>query len=346
MKVLRSFAVVPRLFAVTMAAFLSLVPTGCVHRTMQQKPATMTSPGIVILNHDQIESKDKIAKALAQVAEDYRTNTDQGNLAQAKILRNRFVFTIMGQIEASYGNFEHSFRSNRATAETATDAAVLGLTAAASVVGEAGIKDMLTAAVGAATGTRLSAEKNFFNDEGTIALLTQMRASRTTIEAQIIKRCANDVTQYSLEEAWKDLNRYVNAGSIESAMIQLAANAGNQNTVAQKQVSDAIDSVTTPSTAQDVIDGKKMRAIAASLITAIQPAGDAAPDPDTQKKAADAIATILANAGNPPPAETDPVTLVGLLKAEMLAAFHDPALNTRLLGAMTLAPAQFGGKGQ
>jgi hypothetical protein len=185
---------VVRLAASVLATSLLLVFAGCVHPNVQQKPATMTAPGIIILDPDKVQTKDEIAKALAQVAKDYRTHADSGQFAQAKIDRNRFVFTIMGQIEASYGDFEHSFRSRRAAVETITDAALLGVSAAATVVGEAGIKDMLSAASVAGNGTRLSAEKNFFNEEGTIALLTQMRASRSTIEAQIIKRCGDEVT--------------------------------------------------------------------------------------------------------------------------------------------------------
>jgi hypothetical protein len=338
MSMLRSSAV--------LAAFLSFLLTGCMHRTMQQMPATMTTPGIVILSPDQVASKDKIAKALTQVAADYRTNADAGKLDQAKIFRNRFVFTIMGQIDASYGNFERSFRTKRAAIETISDAAILGLTAATAVVGEAGIKDMLSAAVTAGTGTRLSAEKNFFNDEGTIALLTQMRASRATIEAQIIKRCANDVTQYSLEEAWKDLNHYVNAGSIESAMVQIAADTGNKNTVAQKQVSDAIDSVTNPVTKQDLIDARKAMVINGNLTNAIQPTDGSAPDPAKVQQAAKAVTDVLTSVGVTPPAGTTPANLLALLQTELDAAPANPALKAKLLQALSAVPAQFGGTGQ
>jgi hypothetical protein len=332
-------------FPAVPAASLLLVLTGCGHPNTQQKPVTMTAPGIIILEPDKVQTTDEIAKALAQVAKDYRTHINGGQFAQAKIDRNRFVFTIMGQIEASYGDFEHSFLHKRATVETVTDAALLGVTAATSVVGEAGIKDMLSAAAVAGSGTRLSAEKNFFNEEGTIALLTQMRASRSTIEAQIIKRCVDEVTAYSLEEAWKDLNKYVNAGSVESAMIQLAANAGSQNVAAQQKVDEAI-TLASPATVQQVVNSKKQATIALALINAIQGKNGAAPDPAVVKKAADAITAILTSVSAAPPAGTKPDQLVILLQAKLDAAPFDADLNEKLYTALSAAPTQFGGTGQ
>jgi hypothetical protein len=337
---------VVRLAASVLATSLLLVFAGCVHPNAQQKPATMTAPGIIILDPDKVQTKDEIAKALAQVAKDYRTHADSGQFAQAKIDRNRFVFTIMGQIEASYGDFEHSFRSRRAAVETITDAALLGVSAAATVVGEAGIKDMLSAASVAGNGTRLSAEKNFFNDEGTIALLTQMRASRSTIEAQIIKRCGDEVTSYSLEEAWKDLNRYVNAGSVESAMIQLAANAGSQNVAAQQKLEDAIASVTVAASQQNVVDSRKVMTIAAALMDAIQGKNGSTPDPAEAQKAADAITVILKSVSAAPPDGTKPAQLPDLLQAKLDAAPGDAVLKGKLFTALSTAPAQFGGTGR
>ena len=331
---------------VSFAILSPMLLSGCMQRNSMQKPATITAPGIVILEPDQVPTKDGIAKALAQVAKDYRAHTAGGELALAKIDRNRFVFTIMGQIEANYGDFEHTFRSHRAAAETITDAALLGVSAATAVVGEAGIKDMLSAAGVAGSGTKLSAEKNFFNEEGTTALMTQMRASRATIEAQIIKRCSDDVTAYSLEEAWKDLNRYVNAGSIESAMIQIAANAGSQNVVAQQAVDKAIASVTHPASIQDVANSNKARTIAAALFHAIQPTDGSEPDAALTKQAADAITVILKNTGDAPPDGTTPVQLIVLLKARMAAAPGDEELKAKLFEELSAAPAQFGGAGE
>jgi hypothetical protein len=220
------------------------------------------------------------------------------------------------------------------------------VTAATTVVGEVGIKDMLAAAGVAGNGTRLSAEKNFFNDEGTVALMTQMRASRSTIEAQIIKRSGDDVTAYSLEEAWKDLNKYVNAGSVESAMIQLAANAGSQNVAAQKQVDAAIASVTNPASAQDVVNSKLMDKIAAALMDAVQPLDGSTPDAQKAKHAAQAITEILTSLGDQPPAGTAPAKLVEMLQAKLDAAPGDAILNGKLFTALSAAPAQFGGTGK
>ena len=76
-------------------------------------------------------------------------------------------------------------------------------------------------------GTRLSFDKNFFEQKTTEALISQMRATRKTQEAQLLlnlnQRSAKD---YTLEQTWTDLIRYYHAGTISSALVDIASKAG------------------------------------------------------------------------------------------------------------------------
>ncbi len=151
----------------------------------------------------------------------------------------------MAQIEAAYSKFESKTLTSRAGLQTAGDAAQLGVTAAATVVGATGIKDILDATLTALQGTRLSIDKNFFAEKTTEALISQMRASRKTQQAAILQSLAKrDATEYPLEACWTDLIRYYHAGTLPSALVEIASKAGSDDVKADQTLASVVSSLT------------------------------------------------------------------------------------------------------
>ena len=205
-----------RVVAASFAVVLLLASTGCL-RVAPKMPKTLASPAPITYAPNEFQ---------ANVAT-YRADFDAKHYDLATDDRNRIAYRVMAQIEAAYSQFESTTLTSRAGLQTGGDAAQLGLTAAATVVGAAGVKDILDATAIALQGTRLSFDKNFFEQKTTEALISQMRATRKTQEAQLLlnlnQRSAKD---YTLEQTWTDLIRYYHAGTISSALVDIASKAG------------------------------------------------------------------------------------------------------------------------
>ena len=144
----------------------------------------------------------------------YHAALTAGNLDAAKTLRNQIVFRVMAQIDTAYDKFESELDTHRAGYQTSTDAAQLGLTTAATLVGASAVKDILSSTATALQGATLSFDKNFFEQKTTASLVSQMRASRKTLQAQMLLNLSTrDVQSYPLEAAWTDVVNYYYAGT-------------------------------------------------------------------------------------------------------------------------------------
>lgn len=175
----------------------------------------------------------------------YHASIANHALENAKTQRNQIVFRIIAQIDAAYGAFELNLSTRRAGLQTGGDAAQLGLSAAATLVGASDVKDILSATSTAFQGTRLSVDKNFYEQKTTESLVSQMRASRKNLQAQILQSLSNrDVNSYPLESAWGDVVNYYYAGTIPSALVDIAGKAGNDAVQADQHLKDTVEDLT------------------------------------------------------------------------------------------------------
>ncbi len=158
----------------------------------------------------------------------YRADVKNGSLDDARALRNQIAYRVMADIEAGYGKFEMRITSDRAVQATASDATVLGLSAATAVITPGDVTGILAATSTAFQGTWHSYDKNFFREKTTEALIAQMRAARRTKQAQLITALENrDVKSYPLDAVWIDLVDFYYAGTVPSALVDIAASAGS-----------------------------------------------------------------------------------------------------------------------
>lgn len=248
----------------------------------------------------------------------YNTAVANGQMEVAKTKRNQIVFRIMAQIDAAYGAYELDLSTRRAGIQTSGDAAQLGLTAAATVVGTTEVKDILSATSTALQGTRLSFDKNFFEEKTTESLISQMRASRKTLQAQILLSLSTrDVNSYPLAAAWIDVINYYYAGTVPSALVDIASKAGNDAVNADKNLKAVVKSLTpaTPAQAQQAVT---IRSEYEQLNKAISSA-----NPASVKAAGQTLAKILTSAQIPFDSTASASDLLAVFKQAIIAAADD-----------------------
>jgi len=211
--------------------FLLLLVTGCGSTMGPKMPAAITAPEVSVYS----------AADLGNDIKAYRAFVTAGQLQQALALRNQMAYRVMGDIEAGYSKFEMRLTSQRAGFETGADAVQLGISAAATVVGASDVKDLLTASLTAFQGTRTSLDKNFFQEKTTQSIISQMRASRKTKQALLITGLGSrDVTSYPWEAVWIDLVDFYYAGTVPSALVEIAGSAGKEAKDADTKLNSAI----------------------------------------------------------------------------------------------------------
>jgi hypothetical protein len=294
--------------------------TGCL-RVAPKMPKAIGSPAISYTAQD-----------LARDVKSYRDDVAAARLKSARTTRDQVVYHVLAQVDAAYGGFELNLSTRRAGAQTAADATQLGLTAAATVTGTTEVKDILTATATAFQGTRLSFDKNFFEEKTTEALVSQMRASRTTLKAQILRNLSNrDASSYPLEAALMDLVSYYYAGTIPSALVDIAAKAGNDAARGSQDLKDAVRELT-PTTPEGAKQAISIRGKYEQLRDEISSGNPAA-----VQRASATLHKILDTADITYNTAAQPAELLAALKKAMDEADQDDALMRKLNAAMEAA---------
>lgn len=141
---------------------------------------------------------------------------DQQRLAY----RNSILATYLAAIEGSYRRFTDQLNSSDRGSALGLDLLVLGLTGATALVGASSVDDMATITA-IASGARSTIDKRLFFDRTLPAIIASMDAERATIMADIARKRALPVTEYSLYDAIDDLNRLQQAGRLDRAISRM-----------------------------------------------------------------------------------------------------------------------------
>lgn len=180
-------------------------------------------------------------------------------------------------------------------------------------------------------GTRLSFDKNFFEEKTTEALVSQMRASRTTLKAQILRSLSRrDVNSYPLEAAWMDIVSYYHAGTIPSALVDIAAKAGNDAAKGSQDLKEAIQELT-PATPEQAKQAVSIRTEYQQLSAAISSG-----DPAKVQEASATLHRIMDDAEITYDHAAQPAELLAALRKAMAAAADDKAVLKKLNAAVEL----------
>jgi hypothetical protein len=294
-----------------------LLMSGCRSTMGPKMPFELSAPSLTAYDANTFKAD----------VQNYRDAIKNNELPKAQNLRNQIAYRVMGGIEASYQRFESSLTTQRAGFETGSDAIQLGMTAATTLVGAGDVKDILAASLSAVEGTRLSIDKNFFREKTTESLISQMRASRNTKKAQIITSLGNrDVTSYPWDAVWPDLVDLYYAGTVPSALVEIASGAGAKAEAATADLNSAM--------AQQAKQAISARTAYEKLKAAV-----ASPDPAKAQSAIEALKSILMATGYQPPSDATASDLLALLRKAMRDADQDADPSGKKLAALNAAIA-------
>jgi hypothetical protein len=136
-----------------------------------------------------------------------------------RALRDKLVYSIVAEIDYAFGNFESKLFLNQGAFRVGSDFVSLGLAAASTISPAARTKTILSALIAGTTGTSLSLDKNFFQQQTIQALVSSMEANRDGIKTTILKQLQSfGVDKYPFEAARSDLIKYYFAGTLVSGL--------------------------------------------------------------------------------------------------------------------------------
>jgi hypothetical protein len=302
-----------------------LVVCGCRSTMGPKMPQAMSAPAI---------TGYKAADFNADVTS-YRAKVATSDLAGALTLRNQIAYRVMGDIEENYSRFEMNLTTQRAGFETGSDVVQLGMSAAATLVGATDVKNILTASLTAFQGTRTSFDKNFFQQKTTESIISQMRATRKTKQAQLITNLAQrGVASYPWDAVWIDLVDFYYAGTVPSALVEIASGTGTKADLAADKLNKAVAALT-PRTQEQATEAVEIREEYQKL------AADAnGPELSKSKAALESLQKILIAAGYKPDENATAQDLLNLFRKAIGDARTDNDKLANLSAAVTAEKVQ------
>ena len=150
--------------------------------------------------------------------------------------RNEFIVGRLTLYNLKYTQYIQQFSVGYAELETAADISKLVLDIGGAIAGGRNDKTALAALSGLLTGSRVSIEKNFFNQQTSNALVAQMNAQRKTALVPIVAGMNQAVDKYPLGQALVDLQAYYEAGTMTGALSGIHADAAAKQEQAQVQI--------------------------------------------------------------------------------------------------------------
>jgi hypothetical protein len=164
----------------------------------------------------------------------YDALTDQtAKLNQRNHLLSEFVWAV----DRNYDRFEVAFYTNKAAEDIAGDFIGLGLGGASVFTGSAHAKTILSVVAATVIGAKASIDSRWYNQETREAIVSEMRALRSTQLAVIEKGMGEPLSSYSLDEGILDVQEYYQEGSIVAALQAISQTASGQAVAAKAALS-------------------------------------------------------------------------------------------------------------
>jgi hypothetical protein len=149
--------------------------------------------------------------------------------------KREFVYEGLAVKDYEYRRYVLFIRRSVSWGGFGADAAAIGLSTAGSLVSSA--SKVLSGASAAVTGSQASFNKNILFDQSITTFISQMDALRTTKLAEITAKLESDkIGEYSLAEAYRDLEEYGRVGTLDAALSEVGKKAGNQQKQATTQI--------------------------------------------------------------------------------------------------------------
>lgn len=165
----------------------------------------------------------------------YDKHVNAKETEEARRLRNRIVERLKANIDANYHQFENELFTGRAQSNVLADITELGAAAAINITNGVRAKNIISVLLTGFKGGRKSIDDNIFLQRTTSVIISQMQASRSHIEAEMLKNLREqDVSEYSLDAALGDLINYFYAGTLQKGLQELAQQTGQSAIIEKK----------------------------------------------------------------------------------------------------------------
>lgn len=188
--------------------------------------------------------QSKVAETLLQKYSQADTIPTDPNLLTVD-KRNGIMEDLIFLVDVNYHQFESQLYLGRASFDTATDLAIIGLGAAGALVDATGTQAILAAISGGIGGARVSINKNFFREQSANALISTMRATRKSKLNFMRGAESLSISDYPMSRALVDIGDYYNAGTIVGAFGSIVSEAGKKEQDAasniEKKVQEKIE---------------------------------------------------------------------------------------------------------
>jgi hypothetical protein len=246
-----------------------------------------------------------IDKDLAALEDQFRPSTNITLYYSSKTVdqRDRIVTGRLVLMDIRYIQFIRSLTVDKQQLDAATDILSISLNLAGAATSAVRAKTNLAMLAAGVTGAKTSIDKHFYFEKTVPALVTSMNASRKGVMTRILDGLTGDLTQYPFERAISDLNDYYMAGTLNSAISSIQADASDREKVNDAELKKRLVPLSKPNIEKrgdlaDVVaaltDFDKAKAVLARL------EGTLATPPATLAEAKDRLIDKVRNARSPP----------------------------------------------
>jgi hypothetical protein len=153
-----------------------------------------------------------------------------------KAARDRFVAGRLVSYDLEFAQWASQFALNRAETDSILDITGLALSITTGIAGGRQDKAILAGISSLLSGSRLSIDKNFFDQKTVHALIAQMNAQRKAALVPIMEGLSKPPTDYPLTRALADLQAYYMAGTLEGALQGIQEQAASKAAQADKDL--------------------------------------------------------------------------------------------------------------
>ncbi|MDD5277261.1 MAG: hypothetical protein PHR16_14420 [Methylovulum sp.] len=224
---------------------LGIVLTGCA--------GIKGTPSPTVKTEDALSALNAYLKVDVLTKSDSTNPKDRNKPEQSKVWRDTIIDARITIADLYFRDFTNDLHSQGTSFNILSDFAVLGMSAAGALA-SGGTTNVLAAASAGVTGARGAVDKDIYYRETLPGLIRTMEANRKEILVGIkTKMKSHDASQYSLGDALYDLQRYENAGTLNSALSTITGKADEAANTADETLSALFTATIVP---EDVNDRK------------------------------------------------------------------------------------------
>lgn len=146
---------------------------------------------------------------------------------QAKLIRNKLIYTGVEQIDIVFNNYRKNSRKRNDLLQFLFDFLEIGMSSTAAVINGERAKSVLNEVLTGFKGVRTAANKDFRLLEAQI-VFNKMVTNRANVLTAVYGKLDDDVRSYPWEKARTDLRNYFFAGTMDDALSSLNVDTGSE----------------------------------------------------------------------------------------------------------------------